>query len=212
MRCCEQAWQATGCSYLKLHVLDARRLSNRPVNTGHGRRRRNRSRVNDQVANLAPEQVSRAVAQHTTCLVLIRIDQTKSAIEASSGFDDWEAVRITDHLGIVVADDGGANHVCTGGEVDDCGCDGGGRAFSGCAAVAGSYGSIDGRSVIRHAVALSTEVLDVAKDLIGARIRIEGGNALVRYCLHPEIAGGALGDNVSRYLVRIEVDEAIHQL
>jgi len=90
-------------------------------------------------------------------LILITIDEGESC-KVGCSFDDWEAVRVPDDLGVVVIDDRRCYPVCTGRKVDY-GWTGGRRlARSRSTASAATDGQIDRCGVVVDAIAFTVSV------------------------------------------------------
>lgn len=89
--------------------------------------------VNDKVADLTEEVVLVRIPVRAVAVVRIRVNDSK-ACETGSGLNSRWVECITDELGVVQLLDGRADHVRSGGEVDDGGSDG--RAVASVAAAA----------------------------------------------------------------------------
>ena len=134
--------------------------------------------VNDEVANLAVEVVlvRVPVGTVTTWDIGIGIDQAHT-LEVRSGLEDRHVQWVTDELGVVVLNDGLADHVSAGREVDERGCCGG-RVASLAATIAVSDDLVDDFSVIGRTVTLGSELLDVTEDLVRCWVGVERSLAL----------------------------------
>lgn len=85
-------------------ILDAGGLGSRPMNACGSRASWNCCHVKYKVPNLPVEDIGRAKAKNTPCLVLIAINQTK-AREPWCCLQDGRAVRVPYELSDVVIDD-----------------------------------------------------------------------------------------------------------
>lgn len=92
-----------------LNVLQARRLSCRPVNTVHlGRRGRNSRHVKLEVAHLSVKDVGRdpvGVVRVVVAIVSIAVNQGNAA-EARGRLDGWEIGWVSNDVGVVLINDG----------------------------------------------------------------------------------------------------------
>lgn len=102
--------------HLKANVLQAGSLSNLPVDTGSGALRHSRE-IDNEVANRAEEVVLVGVPVGTVIVVRVGVDNSNT-LESRSGLQSGNIERITNHLGVVVLDDGLGDNIGTGWEVN----------------------------------------------------------------------------------------------
>lgn len=103
---------------MDLNILNARGLGCGPVNTGSRRGCRNSSQVNNQVPNLAKENVGGSPPLVSTTLILITINYTQTR-EVGTGFYDSRRVGVTDQLSEVVIDNRSGDEIGSCWEVDN---------------------------------------------------------------------------------------------
>lgn len=168
--------------HLKPEVLERGGLRNLPVNTsgdlGGGD-------VDDKVADLAVEVVliGEPVGAIATGDIRIRINQAH-ALEAGRGLQCGQVGGITNELSVVILNDRLADDVGTGREVDDGGS--GSRrvaALAATAAVGNDF--VDNIGVIGDTIALSSEVLDIAENLVASGVGVEGRLSLALDAAEP---------------------------
>ncbi|SPQ23429.1 8bdce749-e62e-4af3-8c1f-5a9c97833852 [Thermothielavioides terrestris] len=167
-----------------------RRLRAGPVDARDQRRRRHVRDVDDEVGHLAPEHVGGAPCEAARRLVRVAVEEP-AAVEVGGSLEHRQAAGVADQLRVVVVDDGRRDHVRARREVHErrrLAAAGAARA----AAVAVADGQVDGRRVVRNAIALGAVVLDVAVDLV-ARV-CEGAHALMADLFEPEVGAGWGGD------------------
>jgi hypothetical protein len=97
-------------------------------------------------------------------------------------------VGLPDQLSIVVVCDGRVDHVYTRREVDDSRSRGRGVACTRSTTVTRGDGSVDCGSIVRLAITLGTEILDIAVHLVGRWVGVEGSNAAVLDVIEPVCA------------------------
>ncbi|CAG9998128.1 unnamed protein product [Clonostachys byssicola] len=159
----------------ELDVLERGGLGNLPVDTstrglGLG------GDVNLEVANLSEEVV--LVGEPVVTGVGVRVCVNDShALEVGTGLEGGDIREITNHVSVVVGNDGLGDNVGTRGEVDESGSGGAGVAAKTASVVASSDGSVDGISVIRGTITLGTEVFDVTEDGVVTATGAEGNGA-----------------------------------
>lgn len=104
-------------SHVENDVLETGGLGNLPVDTGTGSGG-HRGQVDDEVADLAEEVV--LVGEPVDASVSVRVCVNDGhADEASGGLQGWWLGEISDHLRVVVLGQWLADHVGSGGEVDE---------------------------------------------------------------------------------------------
>lgn len=105
-------------THLEHQILKTRCLRRRPMDSrepvawGYSRQ------IKDQISNLSVEYIGSSELESISA-VLISINQPKAA-EVGRWLQDWQAVWVSDDLGIVVVDDRGRDEVCARWEIDDC--------------------------------------------------------------------------------------------
>ena len=161
------------------------------MNAGDGRARWEVGHVDDQVADLSPEDIGCTVAQVAGVLVRVGLDQADvSALGGKVGrrSDGRQAVRVSNHLSIVIVDDGGRDQVCARGEVNHRRGGGRRRARARSASVASGDGGVDGGGVVGHTITFGTEIHDITENLVAAGSGVESCNTLMFDVFHPVIA------------------------
>ncbi len=150
---------------------------------------RHTGQVNNKVTNLAEEVV--LIRKPVDSSILVRIGVNNShAREAGSGLKSWGVDSIANHMSVIVLLQWRADHVNTWGEIYQCWCNGC-RITTLSTASAGSDGIVDGDRVVSRAIALGTEVLDIA---INLEVRVTIGDlALARDSGEP-VAGLSGGE------------------
>lgn len=98
--------------HLEHNVLQARRLSRRPVNARSTRRGRDSSQVDDQVTDLPIEDIGCPETEDTPCLVLVAVDDTEAG-EVGSRLKRGKTVGVADDQGVVVVDDRRRDNIST---------------------------------------------------------------------------------------------------
>jgi hypothetical protein len=86
------------------HILNASSLSGRPVDSYSPGVGRDQSCVDDQVANLAPEDIS-CSGRETSGTVWVAIDQTDAAdgiCESGQGFDCRQAIGVSGYISAII--------------------------------------------------------------------------------------------------------------
>lgn len=131
-------------------ILDTGSLRARPVNTSSSGASGNSSHVDNQVADLAKEDVGRDPAL-SSILVFVTIDETHAG-EAGGGLESSGAVGVSNELSEVVVNDRRRNRVGSSREVNDCRSDGGGLIGSRASTVTITDSLVNGISVIGRTV------------------------------------------------------------
>jgi len=159
------------------------------VDTGNGRAGCDSGGVDDEVADLAVEDVDRSPIGVSACrrvwIVFDHGELTRSYLESAGGLESWKAVWVSDHLGVVVVDDRSRDDICSGREVDDSRSGGRRVAYAWCAAIAAAHCGLNSGSVIRVTITFGAKVLDIAKDLVAGWVCVERGDTLMLNVLHP---------------------------
>ena len=144
--------------------------------------------VNDDVGNLAPEQVGRDPGWVGTTWVLVAVNDPATS-EVAAGLDHGTASCVADDVGIVEVDDGARYAIGARREVDGSRSRGG-TITSRAASVGVADGQVDGGRVIIDAITSSTIVLDVAEDWVVLNNGI-GSKTLVGNVLEPVVTASS---------------------
>ena len=169
--------------HLENNVLQTGGLRNLPVDTSGGLCSRD---VDNKVTDLTVEVVlvGVPVGSIATWDIGVGIDQAHT-FEVGSGLQDRHVQWVTDELGVVVLNDGLADDVGTGREVDESGGSGCGVAAL-TTTVAVSDNLVNDFGIVSNTIALGSQLLDVTEDLVGLWVGVESSLALTLDTLHPE--------------------------
>lgn len=131
-------------------ILDTGSLRARPVNTSGSSASGNSSHIDNQVTDLAKEDVGRDPTL-SAILVFVTVDETHAG-EAGSGLESGGAVGVSNELSEVVVNDRCGNRVGSSREVNDCRSGGGGLVGSRASTATVTDSLVDSISVISRTV------------------------------------------------------------
>lgn len=100
------------------HILYACGLRRWPVNTSHTRAPWNSSHIDNEVSDLPPKDIGRAVTQPAISPIWIGVYHTEAS-KVCGGKQDGQAIRISNNHSIVVLNDRGGDNVGSGWKVDN---------------------------------------------------------------------------------------------